>query len=47
MKIKFSVYAKNWFGQGSAKVELEADNIEDMKELFELSNKFDFKVKLG
>lgn len=46
MKIKFCVYAKNWFGQGRAEAELEADNIEDMKELFELSKKFDIKVKL-
>ena len=46
MKIKIVLTGKNWFGQGSANIELEADTIEDMEKLFELSEKVNFKVKM-
>ena len=46
MKIKIYIHAKNWFGHGNASAELEADTIEDMEKLIELSKTFDFKVKI-
>ena len=46
MKVKIFAHAKNWFSQVRAEIELEADTVEDMKELFDLSKQFEFKVKM-
>ena len=46
MKVKIVMYGKNWFGQGSANIELEADTKEDMEKLFDLVEKINLKVKM-